>query len=121
VGRLTYVRRSVTLRLAGYPAARENQLQDRSKFPGQTKYRTKYSDRPALASYIPTAEYCNRSVGFEAVIMIALRRWLALSALIPLYVEATLVTNDTSVAADKTFDYVIVGAGLAGITVANKV
>ena len=34
---------------------------------------------------------------------------------------ATLVTNDTSVAANQTFDYVIVGGGLSGITVGNKV
>ncbi|CAJ2509874.1 Uu.00g057740.m01.CDS01 [Anthostomella pinea] len=33
---------------------------------------------------------------------------------------ATIVTNDTSVATNQTFDYVIVGAGLAGITVGNK-
>lgn len=35
-------------------------------------------------------------------------------------VRATTVTNDTSVAANRTFDYVIVGAGLTGITVGNK-
>ncbi|KAL1858857.1 hypothetical protein Daus18300_009855 [Diaporthe australafricana] len=35
-------------------------------------------------------------------------------------VQATTVTNDTSVAANRTFDYVVVGAGLTGITVANK-
>lgn len=35
-------------------------------------------------------------------------------------VRATTVTNDTSIAANKTFDYVIVGAGLTGITVGNK-
>lgn len=34
--------------------------------------------------------------------------------------HATTVTNDTTVAANNTFDYVIVGAGLSGITVANK-
>jgi hypothetical protein len=34
---------------------------------------------------------------------------------------ATTVTNDTSVAANKTFDYVIAGAGLSGIVVGNKV
>ncbi|ROV96566.1 hypothetical protein VMCG_07803 [Cytospora schulzeri] len=33
---------------------------------------------------------------------------------------ATTVTNDTSVAANQTFDYVIVGAGLTGIVVGNK-
>lgn len=33
---------------------------------------------------------------------------------------ATLVTNDTRIAANQTYDYVIVGAGLSGITVANK-
>lgn len=35
-------------------------------------------------------------------------------------VQATVVTNDTSVATNRTFDYVVVGAGLTGITVANK-
>jgi choline dehydrogenase len=35
-------------------------------------------------------------------------------------VQATVVTNDTSIAANKTFDYIIVGAGLTGITVGNK-
>lgn len=35
-------------------------------------------------------------------------------------VHGTTVTNDTSVAASRTFDYVIVGAGLTGITVGNK-
>ena len=34
---------------------------------------------------------------------------------------ATKVTTDTSVAANQTFDYVIVGGGLSGITVGNKV
>ncbi|ROV90476.1 hypothetical protein VSDG_08449 [Cytospora chrysosperma] len=34
--------------------------------------------------------------------------------------QATVVTNDTSVAANQTFDYVVVGAGLTGITVGNK-
>lgn len=34
-------------------------------------------------------------------------------------IGATLVTSDTRVAANQTFDYVIVGAGLSGITVAN--
>lgn len=34
--------------------------------------------------------------------------------------HATVVTNHTVDAANKTFDYVIVGAGLSGITVANK-
>ncbi|KUI66221.1 Glucose oxidase [Cytospora mali] len=34
--------------------------------------------------------------------------------------KATMVTNDTSIAANQTFDYVIVGAGLTGITVGNK-
>lgn len=33
---------------------------------------------------------------------------------------ATLVTNDTRIAVNQTYDYVIVGAGLSGITVANK-
>lgn len=35
-------------------------------------------------------------------------------------VHGTTVTNDTSLAANRTFDYVIVGAGLTGITVGNK-
>lgn len=35
-------------------------------------------------------------------------------------VGATIITNDTSIAANRTFDYVIVGAGLTGITVGNK-
>lgn len=34
---------------------------------------------------------------------------------------ATTVTDDPATVSDKTFDFVIVGAGLAGITVANKV
>ena len=34
---------------------------------------------------------------------------------------ATTVTDDPAIASDKTFDFVVVGAGLAGITVANKV
>lgn len=34
-------------------------------------------------------------------------------------VRATTITNDTSVASNKTFDYVVVGAGLTGITVGN--
>ena len=34
--------------------------------------------------------------------------------------RTTTVTNATSVAANQTFDYVIVGAGLTGITVGNK-
>ncbi|KAM0747252.1 alcohol oxidase [Meredithblackwellia eburnea MCA 4105] len=32
----------------------------------------------------------------------------------------TLITNDTSVTSGKTFDYVIAGGGLSGLTVANK-
>lgn len=35
-------------------------------------------------------------------------------------VRSTLITNDTTIAANGTFDYVIVGAGLTGITVGNK-
>lgn len=35
-------------------------------------------------------------------------------------VRSTVVTNDTSIAANRTFDYVIVGAGLTGIIVGNK-
>ena len=34
---------------------------------------------------------------------------------------ATTITTDRSVAVGKTFDYVIAGGGLAGITVGNKV
>jgi choline dehydrogenase len=34
--------------------------------------------------------------------------------------SATTVTNDTAVAANKTFDYVIVGGGLTGLVTANK-
>lgn len=34
---------------------------------------------------------------------------------------ATTVTDDPAIASDKMFDFVVVGAGLAGITVANKV
>ena len=34
---------------------------------------------------------------------------------------ATTVTTDRAVAANQTFDYVIVGGGLSGITVGNKV
>ncbi|KAB5540203.1 GMC oxidoreductase [Coniochaeta sp. 2T2.1] len=33
---------------------------------------------------------------------------------------ATLVTNDTALAAGQTSDYIVVGAGLSGITVTNK-
>ena len=35
--------------------------------------------------------------------------------------DATLVTDQSAVANGKEFDFVIVGAGLAGLTVANKV
>lgn len=45
---------------------------------------------------------------------------LAFGALAVGGVQATTVTNDTSVAANKTFDYVIVGAGLTGIVVGNR-
>lgn len=44
----------------------------------------------------------------------------SLVAALAVGVRATAVTNDTSVAANRTFDYVIVGAGLTGITVGNK-
>ncbi|KAH8898782.1 GMC oxidoreductase [Thozetella sp. PMI_491] len=47
-------------------------------------------------------------------------RLLAFALAVSLGVSGTTVTNDTAVAADKTFDYVIVGAGLAGLTVGNK-
>lgn len=33
---------------------------------------------------------------------------------------ATVITDDAAVVASKTFDFVIVGAGLSGITVGNK-
>ena len=36
-------------------------------------------------------------------------------------VLGAIVTNDTGVAAGKMFDYIIVGAGLSGLTVGNKV
>ena len=45
---------------------------------------------------------------------------LALVVLVPL-VAATTVTTDPNAAANKTFDYIIAGGGLTGITVANKV
>ncbi|KAF8315210.1 alcohol oxidase [Clavulina sp. PMI_390] len=35
-------------------------------------------------------------------------------------IAGTLVTNDPSVVAGKTYDYVIVGGGLGGLTVANR-
>jgi choline dehydrogenase len=35
--------------------------------------------------------------------------------------SATVITSDRTVAVNQTFDYVIVGAGLTGITVGNKV
>lgn len=35
-------------------------------------------------------------------------------------VLGTIVTNDTAIAAGKTFDYIIAGAGLSGLTVGNK-
>ncbi|KAG8424798.1 hypothetical protein J3458_001560 [Metarhizium acridum] len=34
--------------------------------------------------------------------------------------EATVVTDNAALAANKTFDFVVAGAGLSGITVANK-
>ncbi len=34
---------------------------------------------------------------------------------------ATVVTDKSAVASGKSFDFVIVGAGLSGLTVANKV
>jgi hypothetical protein len=48
--------------------------------------------------------------------------WLSLGlAAVTVPVASTVVTNDTAVAANQTFDYVIVGAGLTGLTVGNKV
>ena len=35
--------------------------------------------------------------------------------------SCTVVTNDTGIAAGKTFDYIIAGSGLSGLTVGNKV
>lgn len=35
--------------------------------------------------------------------------------------SATLITDIAADVEDKTFDYIVVGAGLAGITVSNKV
>jgi len=35
-------------------------------------------------------------------------------------VSTTTVTNDTTIADGKTFDYIIAGAGLSGLTVGNK-
>jgi hypothetical protein len=35
--------------------------------------------------------------------------------------SSTVITDNPALAANKTFDFVIVGAGLAGITVGNKV
>ncbi|KAH8666906.1 alcohol oxidase [Xylariales sp. PMI_506] len=49
-----------------------------------------------------------------------LPRCLALALIWCWACAATTVTNDTAIAAGKTFDYVIVGAGLSGITVGNK-
>ena len=40
--------------------------------------------------------------------------------LVRLVLGAT-VTNDSSVAAGKTFDYIVAGAGLSGLTVGTKV
>lgn len=44
----------------------------------------------------------------------------AIIALLIMLTRATIVTNATSIAANQTFDYVIVGAGLTGLTVGNK-
>lgn len=46
--------------------------------------------------------------------------WLVVAFLTPSLSHATIITNDTSIAANQTFDYIIVGAGLTGLTVANK-
>lgn len=48
-----------------------------------------------------------------------MKRLLSLAPL-AIGVQATTVTNHTTVAANRTFDYVIVGAGLTGTTVGNK-
>ena len=49
------------------------------------------------------------------------RSLFALVLTAPWRVSCTMVTNDTDIAADKTFDYIIAGAGLSGLTVGNKV
>jgi len=45
---------------------------------------------------------------------------LTLTIRLASFAGATIVSGDTAVAAGKTFDYVIVGAGLSGLTVGNK-
>ncbi|KAI1856911.1 uncharacterized protein JN550_013581 [Neoarthrinium moseri] len=45
---------------------------------------------------------------------------VALMFLVATTTHATIITNDTAHLADGRFDYIIVGAGLTGITVANK-
>lgn len=49
------------------------------------------------------------------------RHALSAALLFSALAQATLVTDQGTIAANKTFDYVIVGAGLTGITVGNKV
>ncbi|KAH8109511.1 alcohol oxidase [Phellopilus nigrolimitatus] len=45
---------------------------------------------------------------------------LVLFTLASFAAAATTITTDSSAVVDKTFDYIVVGAGLTGITVANK-
>jgi len=48
------------------------------------------------------------------------RALLALALGLYGWASCTTVTNDTSMAAGRTFDYIIAGAGLSGLTVGNK-
>ena len=50
------------------------------------------------------------------------RLFLAHIALLvlPTSIAASGITNDSSIVSGKTFDYVIVGAGLAGTTIAVR-
>lgn len=45
---------------------------------------------------------------------------VALALLAPVS-DATVVTDDSAVADGTSFDFIIVGGGLSGLTVANKV
>ncbi|KAK3356839.1 GMC oxidoreductase [Lasiosphaeria hispida] len=48
------------------------------------------------------------------------RAFFALALGLHRWASCTMVTNDTGIAAGKTFDYIIAGAGLSGLTVGNK-
>ncbi|KAK0716385.1 glucose oxidase [Lasiosphaeris hirsuta] len=48
------------------------------------------------------------------------RALFALSLGLQTWASCTIVTNDTAIAAGKVFDYIVAGAGLGGLTVANK-